>query len=138
MGLEVQGMQEWQEVLSTLPDRAPNAFRAVMRKAGANIKDDWWFRWDAIRNVHGQTHIPHLLAKGRRGLGFDESDQDGVYKIVAGVPETNRQAFLAGIIEFGSQTSPPHPGGEPAIEAETPRMARYALDLAAKLLEEGA
>lgn len=136
MGADIDGMAEWQETLRSLPERAPKEFRQIMRRAGGNIKDDWLARWEAIRSP--RTHIPHLLRTGRNGLGYDESEpRPGVFAIEVGVASTNRQAFLAEIIENGSQTSPPHPGGVPALEAETPRMERYALKVAGDLLEEG-
>lgn len=120
MGVRVQGLDEWIRDLQTLPERAPAAFRPVVKKAGQNIKVDWRTRWEAIR--HEPTHLPHLP----RGLGYDTDDDGKTYSVHVGVNARNKQAFLAEIIEFGTLHSPPHNGGQPALDAEVPRMRAAA------------
>lgn len=130
MGVTVRGMDEWLAILESVPERAPRAFIPVMKRAGGNIKDDWKATWRAA--VHPNTHIPHLL----RGIGYDEPTAKGFnYRVEVGVDPKNRQAFLSKIIEYGTLTSGPHPAGVPALEAEAPRMARWAEKVAQDLLE---
>ena len=129
MGVKVTGMDEWLRDLETLPERAPKAFRQVTSRAGVQMKLDWRGRWQAMPH----KHIPHLV----RGIGYDLTESGSTFTVEVGIDEKNRQAFLAKIIEMGTLTSGPHPGGIPALEAETPRMERAALKVAGDLLEEG-
>jgi hypothetical protein len=130
MGVSIDGMDEWIADLDTLPERAPKVFRGVMSRAGVQIKLDWKARWEAIRDA--RSHIPHLP----RGIGYDTGESKGVYTVKVGVDPKNRQAFLAKVIEDGTLTSAPHPGGIPALNAEVPRMERAALKAAEDLLAE--
>lgn len=131
MGLHVSGLSEWQHVLETLPERAPKAFRDVVKRGGVQIKKDWQARWRAIS--HPKGHIPHLI----RNIGFDDVDEDGAtFSVKVGVQSGRMQTRLASIISYGSLTSRPHDAGLAALEAEVPNMERYALKVAGDLLEE--
>ncbi len=129
MGAQVHGMDEWIADLESLPERAPKMFRPIVSRAGVQIKRDWKARWEAIRKT--RTHLPHLP----RGIGYDTSEKDDVYSLSVGVNPTNRQAFLAKVIEYGTPTSAPHPGGQPALDAEIPRLMKAAEKAAADLLD---
>lgn len=129
MGVKVSGMDEWLRELESLPERAPKAFRQVISRAGVQMKLDWRGRWQSMPH----KHLPHLV----RGVGYDLTEQGWVYSVEVGVDPENRQANLAKVIEYGTLTSGPHPGGQLALDAEAPRMAEYALKVAAELLEEG-
>lgn len=130
MGLRVNGMDKWLEVLESLPERAPKAFRQVVKRGGVQIKLDWKRRWQEAS--HPKGHIPHLI----RNLGFDESEDGWKFMATIGVQSEMPQTRLAPIIEYGSLTSAPHPGGIPSLEAEEPNMRRWAEKVAAELLEE--
>lgn len=131
MGLHVTGMDSWLRDLETLPERAPKEFRQVVSRAGVQIKLDWKARWEAI--THPKGHIPHLL----RSLGYDLSEKGPVFTATVGVASGRPQTRLASIIEYGSLTSAPHPAGQISLEAEIPKMERFALKVAGDLLEEG-
>lgn len=128
MGVRVEGMDDWLATLDELPEKAKKAFNGVMLHAGLNIKDDWTARWRAMPH----EHIPHLV----KLINSENPTNDGFkFSVVVGVLEGRLQARLASIIEYGSLTSAPHPGGLPALEAEAPRMAEYAAKVAQDLLE---
>lgn len=130
MGLHRSGMDEWLRVLETLPERAPKAFRDVVKRGGVQIKKDWKARWRAIS--HPKGHIPHLI----RSVGFDESDDGLTFTATVGVQSGRMQTRLARIISYGSLTSAPHDAGRAALEAEVPNMEHWAGKVAAQLLEE--
>lgn len=127
MGVRIVGLDELIHDLETLPERAPKKFRGVVAHAALEIKKDWRARWDAMK--HDPTHIPHLV----RGIGYDTDSDGDTYSAEIGVARSNRQAFLAEIIERGTPTSAPHPGALPALDAqEEPfldAVAQAALDL---------
>jgi len=127
MGVEISGMDEWLRDLESLPERAPEKFKKVISRAGVQMKLDWRGRWQSMPH----KHIPHLV----RGIGYDTKEKGAVYSVEVGVAETSRQAFLAKIIEYGTLTSGPHPGGQPALDAEAPRTAEAAGKAAEDLLE---
>lgn len=127
MGVTVRGMAEWLAVLDSLPERAPKAFRPVVSRAGVQMKLDWRGRWQGMPHAH----IPHLV----RALGYDTSERGMVFTVEVGVDARKLQARLASFIEYGTLTNRPHPGGLPALEAETPRMASAAEQVGVDLLE---
>lgn len=130
MGLKVTGMDEWLRDLETLPERAPKAFRPVVKRAGVQIKRDWQARWRAISADHG--HIPHLI----RGVGFDDVDEHGsTFSVEVGVDPRNRQAFLSKIITYGTLTSRPHDAGQAALNVEIPKFEKAIGKAAVDLLE---
>lgn len=129
MGVKVTGLDDWVRVLDSLEERAPKAFTPVMKRAGGNIKDDWSARWTAMPHAH----IPHLVRVS--ALGYDVDQKGNTYSLEVGVRAERMQARLASFVEFGTQTSRPHPAGQPALEAEAPRMAAYAEQVGADLLD---
>ena len=129
MGLKVTGMREWLDILETLPERAPKAFRGVVKRGGVQIKRDWQGRWRAISV---EKHIPHLI----RGVGFDDVEEHGsTFSVEVGVDPKNRQAFLSKIITYGTLTSRPHDAGLAALNTEAPKFERAAGKAALDLLE---
>jgi hypothetical protein len=131
MGLHVSGMSEWHRVLETLPERAPKAFRDVVKRGGVQMRIDWQRRWREVS--HAQGHIPHLI----RAVGFDGVDEKGsTFSVEVGVDPKSRQAFLAKIITYGTLTSRPHDAGYEALQAEAPKTEYWAGKVAADLLEE--
>ena len=128
MGVKITGMDEWIADLDSLPERAPKAFRGVISRAGVQIKKDWRGRWQSMPH----KHIPHLV----RGVGYDTSQRGNTYSVEVGVDPKNRQAFLAKIITYGTLTSGPHDAGQAALDTETPKMEKAALDVAVELLDE--
>jgi hypothetical protein len=129
VSVRVTGMREWLDTLESLPERAPKAFIPVMKRAGGNIKDDWSARWTAMPHAH----IPHLIKVS--AFSYDVDTKGFTYSLEVGVRSERLQARFASFIEFGTLTSRPHPGGEPALRAEAPRMAEWAEKVAGDLLE---
>lgn len=127
MSVEVEGMREWLGDLEKLPERAVKAFRQVTSKAGFNMKDDWHARWQGMPH----EHIPHLV----KLIGYDLTDDGWNFTVTVGVTDHRLQSRFASFIEYGTLTSGPHPGGQPALDAEAPRMAEYAAKVAQDLLE---
>jgi hypothetical protein len=124
-------MKEWLRDLESLPARAEKAFKPVMKRAGVQIKKDWIARWSAMPHAH----IPHLVKPN--AIGFDDPKADDfVYSVEVGVTSPRPQSRLATFIEFGTETSAPHPAGRPALEAEAPKMADAAEQVAADLLDK--
>jgi hypothetical protein len=130
VGVSVSGMDGWLRDLDTLPERADKAFVPIMKRAGGNIKDDWSARWSAMPHAH----IPHLVRVS--ALSYDVDSRSGKYSLEVGVRAERLQARLASFIEFGTLTSHPHPAGQPALDAEAPRMAEYAEKVGADLLDK--
>lgn len=129
MGLKAHGMAEWIETLETLPERAPDAFRDVVKRGGVQIKLDWKRRWREASHI---GHIPHLI----RWVGFDVSEKGPVFSVEVGVKSGLPQSRLASFIEYGTLTSAPHPAGQLSLDAEVPNMEHWAGKVAVELLEE--
>lgn len=127
MGLSKPGMAAWLADLETLPERAPEAFKRVMGKAGMNIKDDWKAGWRAISTV---GHIPHLI----RFIGYDVSERGTTFSVTVGPKAGTLQSGLAAYISFGTLTSAPHDAGQHALDVELPKMQKAAAQVAEDLL----
>lgn len=128
MGTSTRGMDEWIADLETLAERAEEKFPRLLGRGALNIKNDWRARWQRLGGTG--SHIPHLP----RGIGYDVRSRRGGWEAEIGVSPDNRQAFLATIIEYGTLTSRPHPGGIPALDREDPRFVRAVATLAEELL----
>jgi hypothetical protein len=126
VGVVVTGLNEFIGMLGTYPARADKAFRQVSSRAGMNIKEDWLRRWQTMPHAH----IPHLV----RSVGYDLSARNFAYTVEVGVARTNRQAFLAEIIAYGTATSGPHDAGLQRGQAEAPRAEKAAVDVLEQLL----
>jgi hypothetical protein len=120
----VTGLDEWIADLTRVQSAALRQVEAVLGRGALNIKRDWQRRWS------GHAHIPALPA----AIGYDLYHLPGSVRARIGVDHNRRQGPLAGIIEYGSPTSPPLPGGSPALEAEGPRSERALADLGERLL----
>lgn len=131
MSVHVEGMQEWLKALETLPERSAPKFRAVMGRAGSQIKKDWVARWFGMPH----SHIPHLVKPNSIGYDVDEEATE-VFSVEVGVTSPRPQSRLASFIEYGTETSGPHPAGRESLEAEAPKMADAAEKVAADLLEK--
>jgi len=130
MGVTVVGLDELLHDWETLQERADKEFPKVVHRGASNIKRDWRASWDAIK--HEPTSIPHLV----HGIGYDTDFRSPHWSAEIGVAETNSQAPLAHLIEFGSVNNPPYPGGRTALSVEEPRFFKAVEDVAAKLLDE--
>jgi hypothetical protein len=129
MGTRITGMDEWLNALKTLPARAPEKFKAVMGQGGNNIKKDWSARWTAMPH----EHLPHLVKLS--SFQYEVTQHGNTYSVDVGVKGHGLQTRLASFIEYGTLTSRPHPGGQPALEAEAPRTAEWAQKAAEDLLD---
>lgn len=99
--------------------------RAVVSRGALNIKDAWRKSWS------GHPHIRHLP----RAIGYDMSGNAYYSKARIGVDHDAMQGPLAHLIEWGSPTSGPIPGGAKALEDEEPKFLRALEDLAERLLD---
>jgi hypothetical protein len=126
VSVEVTGGREWLATLDAAVTQMPDQARKVVSKGSLNIKKDWRQRWS------GHPHIPRLPY----AISYDVTARRGAVEGEIG-PDKDRggQAPLGNIIEFGSPTSAPIPGGLPALEAEGPRFEAALAMLATKLLE---
>jgi hypothetical protein len=112
MGAKIEGLDDLVAVL----ERAfagPEIGKIVTRGA-FNIKKDWRQRWSGMKSL---PRLPYSIT------------YDVEYKVLGQTvaaeigPDLNkRQGPLGGIIEDGSPTSAPHPGGLPALAAEEPKF----------------
>lgn len=127
MSIEVttDGLRELIVDLDYATAAAPDKVAKVVGRGAFNIKKDWARRWS------GHPHIPQIPGS----ISYDVEEWATGASAEIG-PDKNRrpQAALAHIIEFGSPTSAPMPGGLPALETEAPKFVRALADLAEKLL----
>lgn len=128
MGVTVTGLDELLADLDSLPERAQKDFPGVLSRGALQIKLDWKRRWSPI--AAAPHHLPHVT----RGIGYDLHRQGTRFEAEIGVAKSNPQASLAHFAELGSPTSPPFPGGWPALKTEAPKYTRAVADLAEKLL----
>jgi hypothetical protein len=129
MGVRVKGLRELILDLEAVPERAEKELPKILSKGALNIKTEWRAAWDAIK--HPATHIPHLVS----GIGYDTDNSPPVWSAQIGVAESNSQAPLAHLIEYGSVKNAPHPAGQAALDAEAPRLEQAIADLGKELLE---
>lgn len=121
MGVQMRGMNELIKDLESLPERAPEKFKRVMGQGGNNIKKDWAARWQAMPH----EHLPHLVRTS--SFGYDVSEKGFTFSVKVGPKPHRLQTRLASFIEFGTLHSRPHPAGRPALDAEAPRTAEWAV-----------
>jgi hypothetical protein len=121
-------MADWLRDLETLPERADDRFRGVVKRGANNVKVAWRAGWEAIQST--PTHIPHLP----RGIGYDTDFASPRWSAEIGVSRANSQSPLAHLIEFGSVNNPPHPAGQAALDAETPKFVRAVIEAGEELL----
>lgn len=126
MSVETDGLREWQATLHEAFETVPEETAKVTSKGCLNIKRDWQRRW------RGHPHISQLPYM----INYDVvSARDNISGQVGPDLDRGGQAPLGGIIEYGSPTSAPIPGGLPALEEEAPRYEKALADMAVKLLE---
>lgn len=109
---KIEGLDD----LAELYDRflaGPELGRVVTRGA-MNIKKDWRRRWEGLH------YAPRLAYAVNYDVEYRVAGQ--IIAAEIGPDKTKRQGALGNIIEFGSPTSAPHPGGLPALAAEEPRL----------------
>lgn len=122
--MRTQGLRELIADLDKAQSAAIDEVRGVVAKGALNIKNDWRRRWS------GHPHIPLLP----RAINYDIRMERGTGVEAEIGPDKDRpQGPLGNLIEFGTATSAPLPGGLPALEAETPRYERALADLSERL-----
>lgn len=99
--------------------------RKVVERGAWNIKKDWQQRWT------GLGHAPALPY----AVTYDVKDEGGAIVGEVGPDKDKRQGALGNIIEFGSPTSAPHPGGMPALDTEQPKFVGALEDLLTRVLD---
>jgi len=127
MSVKVEGLREWQETLHEAIELVPEETAKVVGRGCLNVKREWQSRWKGHPHI---SHLPYTINYDVETTREDVSGQVG--------PDLNRggQAPLGGVIEYGSPTSAPIPGGLPALELEAPRFEKALADMAEKLLAE--
>lgn len=124
MGAKIEGLDD----LISLYERAfagPEIGKVVTRGA-FNIKKDWRQRWA------GLSHAPRLPYAVSYDVEYLVAGQTVTAEI--GPDKNKRQGALGNIIEFGSPTSAPHPGGLPALATEEPKFVEQLERVAVRQL----
>lgn len=98
---------------------------AIVKRGAQNIKTDWQKAWS------GHPHIKHLP----RAVTYDMKITPRGVSAEIGPELGKRQGPLGGIIEHGSPTSAPIPGGLPAADREEPRFFAQLELLAGRVLD---
>lgn len=125
LSAESVGLRELIADLHKAPEEAMKQARTVVGDSIGNIQRDWKARWSGLG-----PHLPGLarsISKEVNESGFVVDGETG--------PDESGQGPLGGIIEFGSRTSGPHPGGWPALDAEEPHFVRSAEEIKLTALE---
>lgn len=125
MSAEVTGGREWLATLDEAIRIAPDQTARVVGKGSLNVKKAWQKRWRGHPRIKG---IPYTIGYDVTSNGVGAAGEIG--------PDLDRggQAPLSHIIELGSPTSAPIPGGLPSLEEEAPRFEQALADMAVKLL----
>ena len=124
-GMKVTGLNEFAVELDLAASRMLPEVAKVVGYGCNSIKKDWASRWSSLGK-----HLPMLP----RSISYDVFYWPG--KVIGEVgPDLNRrQGPLGGVAEFGTPTSAPHPGGAPALDAESPKFEAAMLALTVRLL----
>lgn len=85
--------------------------KKVTNRGAQHINRGWASRWQ------GHPDIKHLP----RAIDYDITEQPHAVEAEIGADRRRLQGVLAHLIEFGTLTSPPIPGGQPALDAQEPR-----------------
>lgn len=122
----VTGLREFEVELSTAASRTLPEVAKVVGQGANNIKKDWRRRWSGMPHI---ARLPYTI-------GYDVFTLPGSVKAEIGPDHSkNRlQGPLANIIEFGSPTSAPIPGGQPALDTESPKFETALAALTVRLL----
>lgn len=102
--------------IGKIPGRLFDETRAVVKKAGQNVKDD---TRDRISDHPTWKRLGHAVTYDMHGLAVEVGYED------------RGQGELAGIAEFGSARKAPHPALIPAAAAEEPRFLKALGDVKA-------
>lgn len=111
--------------LAQVGPKSVPVMRAGMQAAGEVVAKAW--RNNVLRDSDGNTAIPHYPESIDAELSFSVRSVD----VEVGPNKDKRQGKLGHIIEFGSETSPPHLHGLRAVtdnEARIERALGQALD----------
>lgn len=98
--------------------------RPLVSKGALNIKNDWREAWQ------GMAHAPALPD----AIGYDLHAGPGGVEAVVGPDKDKPQGALGNIIEFGTSTNAPRPGGQHALDREEPRFLAALDALVGRLL----
>jgi hypothetical protein len=122
---ESLGLKDLIADLRKAPDESMKQARTIVEDSIGNIQQDWKARWAGLG-----PHLPGLA----RSISKEVSGNGPIVEGETG-PDESGQGPLGGIIEFGSRTSGPHPGGWPALDAEEPHFVRSAENIKLTALE---
>jgi hypothetical protein len=125
MRVTVTGALELADAWDEAAARSDEDLRQVVRKGAVNVKKDWRTAWSGFK------HAPDLPD----AVTFDEDDEAGNLGAEIGPDKSKSQGALGNLLEFGSVNNAPHPGGQPALDAEEPHFERAAGDVAEKLAD---
>jgi hypothetical protein len=126
VNVSITGALELADAWDEAEANADRELKQVVSKGALNVKRDWARRWTGLG-----PHLPHLPST----VGYDlDSDAEAISADIG--PDTDKlQGAFAHMIELGSQTNAPHPGGQPALDAEAPRFETAAGDAGEKLAD---
>jgi hypothetical protein len=123
--VQVDGLRDLQFDLGKIPKEFEARAKRIVGQGCNNIKKDWRARWI------GHRHIPHLPFT----ITYDVTMVGDTIVGEVGPDKGKNQGPLGNIIEFGTINNAPIPGGQPALDAEEPRFARYVEELGVDMLE---
>lgn len=117
--VSVEGVDRIVAELDVAISRALPEITAVVSKGSLNIKKNWQATWKGLG-------LKHLRA-APWSVNYDVVTTPGKIEGIIGPDLGRKQGNMAFILELGSETSAPHPGGSPALDAEAPKFEK-ALD----------
>lgn len=111
--------------LGNVADELMPEVKKVTERGASRIQRGWADRWS------GHPDIKHLP----RAIDHDITKKPYAVDAEIGADRRRLQGVLAHLIEFGTLTSPPIPGGQPALDAEEPRYVAELERAAMKVLK---
>lgn len=124
--VEYRELTQLDDDWTALPKGFMRKVERVVGRGAFNIKKGWKRRWE------GHDFIPHLPNAISYDVTRHGTGGGNLVRAEIGPDKNKRQGPLGNIIEFGSPTSAPIPGGVPALEEEEPRFVNALADLGEK------
>jgi hypothetical protein len=127
MGAKTVGWKEIGRDMHTASERVVDDGKKIVGKGCSNIKRQ---AQRTIRDHSRRGYLPHYP----RSISYEVTATGASITGTVGPDAGRLQGGLARLLEFGSINNAPIPHLIPAIDDEAPKFARYAAELAEKLL----
>jgi len=122
--MRITGLDELIVELTAAESRLLPEVTAVIGRGALNIKKDWQAAWRGFKHLGA---VPY-------SIGYDVFTLPGSIRAEIGPDINKKQGNIAFVLENGSPTSAPHPGGTPALDREAPKTEAALLKLTETLL----